>query len=344
MKKILTIISIIFALISMWVYASEPVCSSPHSSIDQHKSNIKSVLNALSSDISANTKVSTTTNYTLENLVLEVRGSISPVMGTAWWVSNVVFDHLITWGWSDFLESFIILFKPYPVPRDWMKLSLLKEEITQALLDVGFADLLNEPIELSKYDQKFKQMPVLMIWVQDYGDVVDAIWINQLAMEKIFISATDADIDKAKADVKNWISRTIVRKDKWRELAINHDYFTEMQDIHDYYKKSKTCLKSWEKFMESLKELKELSSTDYDEITTRFSDSYKRLKEALKLWNYDSDYKERKKQLIRDYMNRKEKCRRRGRRSATRTWISLFFLKFLNIPFLFKILEYPFSF
>gem|GEM_PF-3145031 len=33
-------------------------------------------------------------------------------------------------------------------------------------------------------------------------------------MEKIFISATDADIDKAKADVKNWISRTIVRKDK----------------------------------------------------------------------------------------------------------------------------------
>gem|GEM_PF-2998242 len=56
-----------------------------------------------------------------------------------------------------------------------------------------------------------------------------------------------------------------------------------MQDIHDYYKKSKTCLKSWEKFMESLKELKELSSTDYDEITTRFSDSYKRLKEALKL-------------------------------------------------------------
>gem|GEM_PF-2679321 len=44
-----------------------------------------------------------------------------------------------------------------------MKLSLLKEEITQALLDVGFADLLNEPIELSKYDQKFKQMPVLMI-------------------------------------------------------------------------------------------------------------------------------------------------------------------------------------
>gem|GEM_PF-3506893 len=37
----------------------------------------------MSSDISANTKVSTTTNYTLENLVLEVRGSISPVMGTA---------------------------------------------------------------------------------------------------------------------------------------------------------------------------------------------------------------------------------------------------------------------
>ena len=128
--------------------------------------------------------------------------------------------------------------------------------------------------------------------------------MNQLAMEKIFISATNDDIDKAKADVKNWISRTIVRKDKGRELEINHDYFEKMDEIHDYYKDAKTCLKSWEKFMKYLKKLKELASIDYDEITTRFSDSYKRLKDALKLGNYDSDYKERKKQLLRDYMNR----------------------------------------
>ena len=304
-KKLFIVIFLLSRIFSYTSFAD--ICSNPSPIIEDYIRNAKNILFALKVEerIQLTEKQQELANWLMDKIAMDIRNILTPAMGIAWWTAQVIFKHIIVgWG-STFLDNFYILFRPFPIVRDWLKLIPLKEQISHKLIDMWYAWMLDKklvPDIANYYKQKFSEFPVILESPRTYSDMIDALWINQIIFEKAFLEATQPDKSTWKAKLKDFAQTLLNRKNKNWILKLNQNAFNSLEWLNAYYKPAKQCDDNWKRFMKALKDIKKIFDSDYQKITERFVINYERLKDALNLWNWNSDLQEREKVLIAQYM------------------------------------------
>lgn len=198
-------------------------------------------------------------------------------------------------GTSNFFKNLVILVQDSHIIKDRSKLTNYKKYISDLYLRISKEwRMIDDTKERETIIQKMRTWKYFLIKdndrIQDYQDLFEYIWWNQLLIEAIYYEVIDvgsADIEKIKEEIvlKEWFD---IDLEKTKKFA---------QTIHkSYYKKWKKieCSKTRDNFIRHMHNMICNIWDDAKESVERFHCNYQRLKSLLKLswwsqwWNCGS--------------------------------------------------------
>ena len=264
-------------------YAGGPVCSGISPTLSNYITNIESIITA----------ITVTQKISESNVDSELYGTIdqwlSPIVWWAWNIWNIIFDNMPIWWWTDFFSNYMILSRSYPVLRDRNKLIPMKNKISKKIQEVWLAGMLNKTLEpwlRNQIVQKTAKMPLMVKNEENirYWDIMKAIWLNQISMEKIFLEWTTPDADLWQTKTFDWLKMQISKKNLERFIKLNKNILTLSNSLYKYYETANECTQYWQEFMDKAWWLEKSTNNWWKKAIDTYNSAYIKVKDALVLW------------------------------------------------------------